>query len=434
MNTSAIPRTFPTATLDRAVSAVFCKTGDIMIQMEIDFAHRLDPDRLRSAMDLILDAEPILGCRFVYRSQKPFWERLPRDGRDNFQVFSSFADYDRCKRDGIDPARGPALTGGLLSESGDGGCKLLLKVAHEASDAGSFKEAARQLGNIYTRLSRQPHWRPEPKRNASRRFAQVARNVPPVAYPRIFLNYLKELKTLAVPRNAYNPPLPEGPRDPRRYEARHIRPGRVRRIREYGRARGAKINDMVVAAFLRSVLPAGWDGKTAVKTAMTVDLRRWYMPESRSETICNLSAFEFMSLGTQVGETFEDTLEKVARFTRKRKKSWIGLNALAGPLWLFRLCPYQKLIDRFSHVADLIRKNKTVFPIFTNLGPMGPDGLVFDRPATRAWIIPPAGFPPFCGVGLSGYNGWLTVSSASFPSTLAMVGEMLDRLVNELPR
>ncbi len=230
------------------------------------------------------------------------------------------------------------------------------------------------------------------------------------------------------------PPLPEGPRAPRRYEVRHIRPGRVRRIREYGRTRGAKINDMVVAAFVRSVLLAGWDGKTAVKTGMTVDLRRWYMPVRRSETICNLSAFEFMSLGTQVGETFEDTLEKIARFTRKRKKSWIGLNALAGPLCLFRRYPYQKMIDRFSRLADSVGKNKTVFPIFTNLGPVGPDGLVFERPACRAWIVPPAGFPPFYGVGLSGYNGWLTVSTASFPSTRAMVGEMLDRLENELPR
>ena len=322
--------------------------------------------------------------------------------------------------------RGPALTGGLLPESSDGGCRLLLKVAHEASDAGGLKEGARQLGNIYTRLSRQSHWRPEPNRNASRSLAQVARHLPPTAYPRIFLNYLKELKkpgrasecVQSPPAGRTEGPSPvRGSPYPSRAGPAHsrIRQDARRENKRHGRRRVCPQRP-ACGLGRQNGRKDRHDGGPATMVHARAPVGNHLQPER----------LRIHVLWDANRRKRSKTPWKRSRVSRaNEKKAGSVSTASQDRSVFFRLWPYQKMIDRFSHLADSVGTNNTIFPIFTNLGPVGPDGLVFDRPASRAWIIPPAGFPPFCGVGLSGYNGWLTVSTASFPSTRQMVGSML---------
>ena len=79
--------------MDRLVSALFHSAGDNMIQVEMAFSHRLDPRRLKKAMALATDAEPILGCRFVYHRNRPYWQRLPMGSCLNFQALED-EDFD----------------------------------------------------------------------------------------------------------------------------------------------------------------------------------------------------------------------------------------------------------------------------------------------------------------------------------------------------
>lgn len=46
--------------------------GIFMIQIELEFDCRLDVYRLRRAFEIVLDTEPILGCRIVPDPRRPF--------------------------------------------------------------------------------------------------------------------------------------------------------------------------------------------------------------------------------------------------------------------------------------------------------------------------------------------------------------------------
>jgi len=59
-----IPDRIPSNRSDNLIGA-FDQLGEMMIQMQLEFNHVLDADRLARAMDLTLDAEPVLGCRYV---------------------------------------------------------------------------------------------------------------------------------------------------------------------------------------------------------------------------------------------------------------------------------------------------------------------------------------------------------------------------------
>lgn len=51
-------------------------SSNIQIQAVITFNQCLDADILEKAVRLSLDAEPVLGCRFVEDEKQPYWQRF----------------------------------------------------------------------------------------------------------------------------------------------------------------------------------------------------------------------------------------------------------------------------------------------------------------------------------------------------------------------
>jgi len=54
-----IPGRFPAQIFDRFVTLADRVAGEYMIQLELEFAERLDIERLARAVELTLDAEPV---------------------------------------------------------------------------------------------------------------------------------------------------------------------------------------------------------------------------------------------------------------------------------------------------------------------------------------------------------------------------------------
>jgi len=433
MNNNLVSQSFPATFTDKLVSAAFESVADVMIQVEMRFSNRLDPGRLRKALQLVLDAEPILGCRFNPQPRQPRWERLPKNRRDNFQVFDNESQYEKYELSTIDPKTGPAVRAGFLSTPESD--MLLLKIAHEAADSGGTKDIAYLIARIYTKLKDDPDYKPEPNINGARDAWQVLGKIPLPAFPRIFANWLVEVKSMIRNPVSHNPPMAPATRDERQYVIRHIHPERVSRIVRYGKQRNAKINDMIMAAWFRALMRTGWDGRSRLRSFMTVDLRNWHIPGGQAGAVCNLSGSEVCELGTDPGKTFEDTLEKVVTFTRNRKKNWIGLNLFAGPGLLMFWRSRRTMAKIFARQMKMFAKKNLMFPIFTNLGPMDDRRLVFDKkPPTSAWIVAPAGMPPFFGTGMSGYRGSLTLSAGTFSTSTDTIENVYDMMLEELPR
>jgi len=430
MNTS-IPASFPSTLLDRYISAVFAPKCDVMLQVELIFDQRLDLDILRKALDLALDAEPVLGCRFLVEDGRAVWKRVPSGERSNFEQFSREEDYDRCIKETLDSSIGPALKGAVLT--GPAGDRLLLKVAHEAADAGGAKDVAYLVASLYRKLKNDPFYLPAPNISGSRDLDQVMKHVPAAALPRIWFNGLRELFSLMMPRGSYSPfsaPVSDCSRE---YVLRVIPPERMAAVREFCNERNAKINDVMLAAFLRALSRTGWDGKAPLRCAMSVDLRKWYIPGGTAEAIANISGLEFLNVGVDPGNSLSETLGKVTSFTASRKRSWIGLNAHAGLGKLFARFRYDTLHSVFMRLQRADIKAGAVFPIVTNLGPLDHTRLDFESSPIDARIMVPAAYPPFFGIGISGYRDSLTVSAAAFPETRRKVNEILDSMLDELP-
>ena len=73
-STASIPDRFPAPPLDW-LEYVARNVADQQLHCVIVFDKHVDAERMSQAVLLTLDAEPVLGCRFVYDRHRPYWER-----------------------------------------------------------------------------------------------------------------------------------------------------------------------------------------------------------------------------------------------------------------------------------------------------------------------------------------------------------------------
>jgi len=426
-----IPRHFKTVVLDRAIN-ILASIADLMIQMELHFEHHLDEDRLNRAMDLILDAEPVLGCRFVTRSFRPCWERLEKTSRRNFEFVSSREAYEFFKKGSIDPYLGPQVRACLWRKSE--GDSLILKVAHNVSDAGGLKETAAGISRIYSRLAHEPEFVPDANTAGSRSVWQVMRHLPWHAYPQVLLYYFRKVLRNSIPLKTHTLPVEKTRTEGTTFALHHLPAGLVDQMMKYGKRNEGTLNDMILAAMFRAYSSsADWNGDSQLRFLTTVDLRR-YLPSGSAGGICNLSAIENHHLGTDTGSGFNDTLLKVRKFTSSRKKNWIGFPDFLGVVPVLGHLPYRWLIGTGRKIAGLSMKADNMPNGITNMGLIDPSSIIFDKAPGKAWLLVPPSLPPQFVTGISGYRGTLTLSAGFEKESMKQVTphDLFDTITEEL--
>lgn len=429
-----IPNRFPARLIDRYCD-FFTPICEMMIQLEMEFDRGLDAERLAKAVDLALDAEPILGCRFVDSSYKPYFERLEPSNRIAFSLARSEGEYQSFKSSPMDYRKGPQANVCLWQSPG--GDRLLLKVAHHVADAGGVKDIASILSDIYRNLLKDPDHRPSPNFREQRGLRQILRHVPLHAYPRIYLNSIQSQSRAFKRRTIQTLPSADGPRAPLTYVCCAIPSDRTSKVAQYGRSHNATLNDIFSAAALRAIAALGNSGGDSHSSLMTtVDLRR-YIPCGKAQAVANLSEslVHWPDLGNELGADFATTLGKVARITRYGKTHWAGLTVVFEPFNIpMMLMPHSWGMKRYNEFAELSLKYHTASHTFTNTGPIEPESVNFDTTPTAACILPPSSHPlgPFI-FSLSGYNGTLTLAAGAYPTQKETIGKFFDAVLKELP-
>jgi NRPS condensation-like uncharacterized protein len=433
INKSLIPERLPAADGDLVMSiGIDAEIALFTGNLELSFGHRLDAERLARALDLTFDSQPILGCKFVIEGRQMYWERLSKEARHSLYLFENESEFEQFRTLQIDSRTGPQIKVALYqSAAGD---RLILKQSHQVADGGGLMDVVRELSTAYNRLNHDPAYQPEPNIYGSRSGKQLFRQISWTAFPVILVNFIKFLWSNNHPKATHTLPLPECQQNtPWTYQIRSIAPDRAARILEYGKKHLATLNDVMVTAYLRALATvSSWDGQSALRLQMTVDLRKWYLPEKRTEGICNLSAFEHVNLGTHLGDDFSDTLAKVSAIIRSRKKSYIGLKEVC-------LAPLASLIP-YGRSVKLIAKNrrkqvlqKSFQDVLTNVGSISPECVTFDQPPIAARVLPHVLFPPPLSICLSGYAGSFTLATGAFQGSSPLVEQLLDQIVKELP-
>lgn len=430
-----IPDRLPGEMTDRA-TALLGHMSVMQISLDARFPRQLDLDRLARAVELVLDAEPVLGCRFVHDRWRPWWRRLEKPVGDAFLVAADDASIDSFAREPLDASLGPQLQACL--HRGTDGDRLLVKVGHLAADAAATKEAVERLAEIYRRLRVEPQYVPEPNVEGSRGYAQVMRRIGTRARARIWLNHQQAAYRVLAGASATQLPMRDGPgTGPATFTVRHFDRERVAALAAHGKARDASLNDMMVTALLRALCVLGDRSRPSeLRLIVTADLRR-HLPDGRGAGICNLSGLEPVSLGIppDLDEGFDGLLARVTAHTLARKGSWIGLNDYVGTIPLLGWLPFAWLDALFRTTKRVGSRTGRIPPGLTNMGPIRPAVVDFDGPATSAHLLVPPTHPPNFVAGLSGYEGTLTLSTGWFPGTApaAFIDRFMDMVVAELP-
>jgi NRPS condensation-like uncharacterized protein len=428
-----IPAAFPTTIIERFLPALYAQHGDIMIQMVLGFERSLDAGRLRTAFRLILDEVPILGCRFgVAEDGMPVWKRLGKDECDNFIVAESEADHAAHLNASVKAAAGPLVKGVLLRRHR--GDTLLIKFAHEATDAAGAKEIVRRISRLYGELRSNPSLRPIPVLDMNRSVETIIRRFPRSALVNIGLRAMKELLLIALHKrsvNSFHSPVSEKGFE---YLTRTIDPACVADLKREGARRAATLNDMLLCAFIRAVYfirAVGRDAAT-LRCMMPVDLRKWYPDEHLAGSITNLSLGELLHFGKGMEPDFSDTLRRVVALTGRRKRNYPGFGYHAAVHYIARNWSFEKTCAIcINQYRKDIRAGFSV-PIFTNMGPLVNEHLLFDDFPASAHILGPVNLPPQFGMGVTSYGGALTLSTSVYAETREKVGEIMDRMIGEL--
>lgn len=414
----AIPARFPTEVVDRLVAAAK-DHGNWFHGLELTFEHRLDADRLARAARLTLDAEPVLGCRWQPHRRTPWWQRLADAERENFDQFSDAGEYEAWKRAGLNIEREPQFKVGLLR--GPDADRVLLGLSHAVADGGGIRDAVARCARIYTRLGSEPEHTPVPNTTGSRSSDQIRRRIQVGDGPRIALDLIRQSRGAwcqSFPCLTWAlEPEPRGEPAQATAVAWTLAPERTTVLKDWGRALGATLNDILLAAFFRSLASvSAWNGRRFLTATTSADLRR-YLPAGKAEAVCNLSSAASVRLGRRLGDTFEDTVRRVVGFTRRLKAA---RTSLLGPLlWLplLRHLPFSRMCAMSARYTRAQRRRPGWQPpVFTNAGRIQPDGVRFDRPPGRAYNWPQLLRLPLMQVVVSGYRDAITLTSGVYPS------------------
>jgi len=422
-----IPKHFPSQNTDRYINYLR-GVGEMMIQMEMEFEHHLDTSRLEKALDLALDAEPVLGCRFVPRWWRPHWERLDREDREVLTIAGDGGEYKKFKTAPIDPCVGPQIKA-CLWRAIDRDC-LLIKVAHEASDAGGVRQIARIISSIYSRLADEPDYHPEPNINGSRSTRQIFRYIPWYAYPIIFYNYYRLwfIPSCIPPKSTHLPITKDNDRT-LEFVSRRVPADVLKRATEYSHQHKGTINDIIITSFFYALIPAVHLGHMPQWKLLVPANLRQLKPSGEADSICNLSGMELVDLGIDLGDSFDHTLERVSSYMHRRKERWIGIGEHVGLAPFSVIFPYAVLKRVLPYLVHVSFDVGMAAHCLTNMGSISREDVTFDMPPVDARLLPPVDYPSHIIFCFSSYNGSLTLSAGSWPCSKKQIERFFDEML-----
>jgi NRPS condensation-like uncharacterized protein len=385
--------------------------NDHHIRCIFKFAGRLDREIIHKAVMLSIEAFPILGSRFREESSHLYWQKIDSNENERAFKFLETEDFDQGLEalfvSKTDTMRGPQVNITLLRGPHSDG--LVVVINHMISDAGGFKKYLNMLASIYSSLESNPDFTPQ-KFECRRDLGQVFERFSFIKRMRLYflmptvsnkaINYLscRHLPVVKAGKIAVF--------------TRLIHPSRFSAIKEYCRAGGFTVNDVILAAYYMAVyrtLPISDEMK--INIPCSIDLRR-LMRDREKAGICNLSGWLYPEARISCHDTLDSAALKIHAGIEKKKKQYPGMGGLLLLDFVFKYRHY-------SGLKAVFKKNPPM-PLFcmTNLGILDEQSLKFgSMPLIDAFIIPSIKYPPYFQLALSTFKDACTLS-LNLPDTL----------------
>jgi NRPS condensation-like uncharacterized protein len=409
------------------------------IHMFLKFEKKLDLTILRNAIKCCFISEPVLRTFYVSRWIKPYWKKIPIENLPEYLKIVENLTHDEesvvlnkflsFKHDEKIPPQIQLL---LLRSKKD---KLIIKINHQIVDAEGLKEMSYLLSSYYKTLLKNPEFIPS-ENKGSRSMKPLFRKFFPFKFMGIYKNYFSTILNtinysdpLVFPAKNITKGLPK-------YLIHDISLKKTKFLIKYSKNKDATINDIMVAAILRSLIKfIKPSGKKELQIVGTVNLRR-YLDSSYIKGLCNLSSFYLPFFGKDPGENFEDTLEIVKTTINKLKNDYLGLGFILGSFTFLAPYPYVGKIKIIKKIYKTIVETGKLTPAFTNMGKIDENLLDFgNTEVLEAKLLVPPVYPPAFILGLSGFKNSLTLTTGFFESSINKDDylKMFELIDGELP-
>ncbi len=407
------------------------RLSDLQIRLVVTFAGQLDAARLARAVRLALDAEPVLGCRFVGDPWRPYWERV--EDLDALPLCPVVRPQDperelhRFLAEPLDPWAGPPLQVRLLRGERD---TLCLKLHHAVADGRGALECLAMLAGTYQALAVDPDHQVEPNLRGSREPSQVWRRAGPGLMLRAVRHFQGQVP-LAWSRRHAAGEAPLG------FAVRRLDAERCRAIRAYGRAYGVTVTEVLLAAAYRALF-AVLDAPFGVPLPLVVsmDLRR-HIPSGRAGGICNLSGGLYPAIIRQPEAAFSATLQQVHTALEAAKATRVEMAQMLFLQLAFTrgFGVAHRLAGHMVAVRPTGAGGGRFSPGLSNLGVVDPWLAGFGQGAVSDFLLfGPANYPPDigCTVSTFGERMAITMGYRDTPDEAQLIAGFLGLLMGEL--
>jgi NRPS condensation-like uncharacterized protein len=423
MVNARLPIRVPSTSIDQIMS-MENDTMDGQARILVYFRGHVDEERLARAVRLSIEAEPILGYRFVNDPRRPYWQRV--DEKDWVSIFSmterspSDPELYEFMVDPVLPERAPQVKVGLFRSEDD---LLCIRTNHMIVDGGGGIQYLALLSSIYRELEKDPLYRPRVNPSGRPGPRQVLKQVG-------LLSAIRALPKTRVPGAAWGVKRTSDDLSKKTFMIRQIGPERLSFLRSYAREKGVTLNDVLLTAFCRSLFViCDPPMNQRLRVEVPTNLRR-YLPAERAGAIGDISAVYFIAIDRRNDQNFEETLKRVHREMDKKKKDRTELAEML--LLELVLLPGIAFVKRMKELAIF----KIAHPVLSNLGVIDPGAVDFGTiPVEDVRPMGPTQFTPNIGLGVSTFRQRMTLSlsycsSAMDPKTM---DRFLELFLDQLP-
>jgi NRPS condensation-like uncharacterized protein len=409
-------------------------TSNLQIQAILKLDGKVDLYKLKQAVKLSIETEPVFKCRFI-EDTKPYWKPLDNIGVIKFLSLEETNDIDQSISNFIqssfDIDNDPMLNIKLMRcESYD---VIGFKINHACCDGLGALEYIQLLSDIYNKIE-----------HDNRAYVPVPRIAGRKDQDRLFSELgITNQDSLFLPGSDISVPMWSFPWESCSSNIACISVlrfphGYIDVINKCSKNKGVTVNDFILTAYYRAMLKMGQPiYGLPMEIPITVDLRR-YLPNHKTQAIRNFSGSVSTRLTMSMNEPFNETLQRTAAVMKEIKQGYPGLQSALGLERIEKL-KYQETLAYYQTWQETKNSQKycplysgdKCVPTLSNLGCISKSLIKFgSQSVIDCYLLPPAIRAPGLLLMACTYNSVLTLAAGYYKGTVSK--DNIDMLLNKV--
>jgi NRPS condensation-like uncharacterized protein len=406
----ARPQPLPAEIVEVVVHALEAKHPHVHLHLLVELERTLTRDALVAALRGLVEAFPVLGCRYQPHGWRDRWVPWDGDLAEMCHVAQP-ADLEAATTAwAARPMRyleEPTVRLAFFERSDSSGGRLVMTLHHMTADGGGTKAAGTVLAALLCGVE------PDPPASDDRALRRVIRSLRPRDLPVLLhemaLESVTPISMLRVRELDHGAPTGTGAPDPLWLPIR-LDEARTARFVQACKAHGATINDGLVATVARLAARRADRGPVAV--AYTVDLRR-YLRWTRAQ-VTNLAGVTMVVLERAATASAGAAVDSVVRVIGSQKQRLTGLAYALLPAFTVGWLPHCIVRRTGAMIIGWILERFHRSIALTNIGSLDAVLAPFGDDVSAACVVGPFvhgnGVPI---ITITGFRGTLTLQIVS---------------------